>query len=255
LPPRIDFLIAGVQKGGTSALHAFLSRHPRIFLPRVKELHLFDDESVDWKAPDYRRLERHFAAKHPLQIAGDATPIYSYWRPSAGRIQRYNPNIRMILLLRNPVLRAYAHWAMEVSRNNDQLTFREAIRGGRRRVTQDAEIAGCHRIFSYVERGFYGEQIDRLLKFFSPDQILFVKTEDLWNRHVETLDGICDFLGQLRFPRPPEREYIATVERPDVPPLAASDAIHLMNLYRDDIARTARLTGLDLTNWIESPPA
>ena len=53
---RIDFIIAGVQKGGTTALHTFLSQHPQIFLPQRKELHFFDNERLKWSCPDYTSL-------------------------------------------------------------------------------------------------------------------------------------------------------------------------------------------------------
>ena len=98
----VEFLIAGVQKGGTTALFSFLSRHPKLFLPPCKEVHYFDDESVDWQSPDYSRLDAYFRDRSSGQIAGEATPIYTYWQPSAERIQRYNPAMRLIVLLRDP---------------------------------------------------------------------------------------------------------------------------------------------------------
>ena len=247
---RIDFMIAGVQKSGTTALYTFLSQHPKIFLPAEKELHFFDNERLAWNRPDYSSLRQHFSACPDGCIAGEATPIYTYWRPAALRIQRYNPEIRLIVMFRNPVERAYSHWRMEVSRGNDDLDFGEAIRDGRRRVIMTAEVSGCHRIFSYVERGFYAEQIQRLLSLFAPDQLLFVRTEDFWNRHTETLGCVCDFLGVDRFAEFPKQSYVVPMENSDPRTLSSEDRTYLLDLYSDDIKHAQRLTGLDLSAWI-----
>lgn len=249
-PPRLDFLIAGTQKGGTTALHRFLSTHPALFLSAQKELHFFDDEALDWRAPDYDELHRHFSGCRAHQRAGEATPIYLYWPPAPARIWRYNPDMRLILLLRDPVTRAWSHWAMESSRGSETLTFGEAIRAGRRRVADMAdEVPGCHRVFSYVERGCYADQIARLLELFPREQVLFLRTEDLWRQHAATLDRVCDFLGVARFAAYPTAEYVAPVQRPAVVAMAEEDADLLRALYGCEIGRTAELTGLDLSGW------
>ena len=153
-------------------------------------------------------------------------------------------------MLRNPVERAYSHWCMEVSRGNDDLDFGEAIREGRRRVTKNAEVSGCHRIFSYVERGFYAEQIQRLLSLFAPNQLHFLRTEDLWDRHQETLERVCEFLGVDRYAEFPKKAYIVPVEKSDSPPLASKDRAFLLGLYCNDIKLVRQLTSLDLSAWV-----
>jgi hypothetical protein len=249
-PARFEFLIAGTQKGGTTALHRFLSAHPDLFLPARKELHFFDNEALDWRSPDYDELHRHLAGRGAHQRAGEATPIYLYWPPAPARIRRYNRDIRLILLLRDPVARAHSHWAMEVSRGLERLPFAEAIRAGRRRVAEAAdEVAGCHRVFSYVERGCYAGQIARLLALFPRALMLFLRTEDLSRTHAATLDRVCDFLGVARFAAYPTAEHVVPVATRETPPLAEADRAWLRALYRDDIARTAELTGLDLAGW------
>ena len=59
-PPRVNFLIVGAQKGGTTALFDYLGDYPDIALADEKELHFFDDETLDWAAPDYRPYHAHF---------------------------------------------------------------------------------------------------------------------------------------------------------------------------------------------------
>jgi len=242
----VEFLIAGVQKGGTTALHVFLSQHPDLYLPSCKELHFFDDESLDWREPDYTLFHCHFRDRRSGQMAGETTPIYTYWQPAAERIHRYNPAMKLIVMLRNPVERAYSHWSMEFGRGTETLRFSDAIRVGRSRFT------GCqHRLFSYVERGFYSEQVDRLASFFPAAQLLFLRTEDLRQRHRTTLDRVCDFIGVGRFAKYPPAARVLPLEPASVPPPADTDLSYLHDLYFDDIERTARLTGLDLSAWCD----
>ena len=151
----VQFLIAGTQKGGTTALADYLRQHQALFIPAVKELHFFDDESLDWKSPQedlYRSYHDAFRGAPAGSTWGDATPIYSYWWPAMARIWAYNPAMRLILCLRNPVERAYSHWAMETGRNWDALPFAEAIQTESERCSR--ALPQQHRVFSYVSRGF-----------------------------------------------------------------------------------------------------
>ena len=117
---RLSFLVCGAQKSGTTALAAYLRQHPGIYLPERKELHFFDDETQAWPEPDLNELHRHFPGpQKPSKLWGEATPISLYWDPAAERIWRYNQAMRLIVILRNPIERAYSHWAMEHRRGND----------------------------------------------------------------------------------------------------------------------------------------
>lgn len=156
---RAVFLIAGVQKGSTTALHHMLRQHSSVFLSERKELHFFDNESHDWRSPTYDAYDAHFANAPDGAVCGEATPIYTYWGPALSRIHAYNPSMKFIVSLRDPAERAYSHWRMETLRGAETVSFSEAIRGGRQRVIDQAEIAGHHRVYSYVERGFYAPQI------------------------------------------------------------------------------------------------
>ena len=100
---RVSFLIAGVQKAGTTALFDYLSEVPGLELPAVKEAHFFDDEErIDWAAPDYAPYHALFGA--PDRCWGEATPIYLYWPNALERIRAYNPAMKLILLFRDPVM-------------------------------------------------------------------------------------------------------------------------------------------------------
>ena len=240
----VDFLIAGVQKGATTALHHFLRQHDNLHLPDRKELHFFDDTKLDWTKPDYdRSYHSHFCQVPPEDLWGESTPIYTYWKPSAARLHAYNRHIKLIVSLRDPVARAYSHWRMEVARNAEPLSFSTAIREGRDRVKREAEIPDQHRVFSYVERGFYADQIRRLLSLFPREQLYFLTPKDLSQHQKKTLDGICDFLGVPGFSKYPENEFVFSHKNADVEGIATSDIDYLRSLYREDIKQTEDLVG------------
>lgn len=161
----IDFFIAGVQKAGTTALAHYLSQHPGIDFCRVKESHHFDNERLDWSQPDRTGLHRHFDWSLSQRLRGDATPIYTYWPNALDRIRAYNPRAKLIIILRHPSFRAYSHWRMEMARHRETLPFEIAIsKSGRQRVAEAP--GGVHRTHSYVERGFYAEQVVGVLSRF-----------------------------------------------------------------------------------------
>ena len=91
---RLSFLVCGAQKSGTTALAAYMRKHPGIHLPKAKELHFFDDETQAWPEPDLNALHSHFQTAHTDQVWGEATPISLYWDPAPERIWRYNSAIR-----------------------------------------------------------------------------------------------------------------------------------------------------------------
>jgi len=239
-----------MQKAGTTALDAFLRQHPGIAMPRRKEVHFFDNESINWAAPDYGQYHSFFSAK-PGQILGEATPIYSYWEPCCKRIVAYKADMKIILCLRDPVDRAYSHWEMEVSRRYERLKFGAAIRKGRQRVKSDEKsLNGCHRVFSYVERGLYAPQIRRLLNLFPREQILVLENAAMKKNLPVVLDSICDFVGVARFENYPQNKTILpTGKRQDLGSISEDDAKYLAALYREDTRETAALSGLDLSHW------
>jgi hypothetical protein len=169
-------------------------------LPSHKEIHFFDSEAIDWNSPNYREYDARFAAQKNGQISGEATPIYTYWPGAIERASQYNPRFKIIVSLRNPVDRAFSHWKMEFGRGAETLSFGEAIREGRSRVASDARSKeGCHRVFSYVERGFYASQVVALMDHFPREQVHFINHDDLRTRFHQTLDDVCAFLSVAPF--------------------------------------------------------
>ncbi|MFZ5705454.1 MAG: sulfotransferase domain-containing protein [Pseudomonadota bacterium] len=246
---KVDFLVSGVQKGGTSALFEYLREVPGLHLPDVKEAHFFDDEEQDWDRPD----EAAYHALFPDRPGrwGEATPIYLYWPNAIERIARYNPAMRMILIFRDPVERAWSHWKMEYAKRKEREPFAWCIREGRARLTPgDPQAPGHHRVFSYVERGYYGAQVERLLRSFPRTQCLFLRSEDLRTDPAGTIASVCAFLGVAPPANVLPRSVRAARDDIDYPSrLTAEDLVLLRGLYQADLARFEALTGIDLGNW------
>ena len=249
--------VIGAQKAGTSALYQLLRSHNHLFFPSHKEIHFFDkEEATDWDQPEYDRYETLLDGKLDKQKAGEATPIYCYWLPCIERIKRYNAGMLLIMSIRDPAERAFSQWAMERARDREQLDFSTAIREGRMRVHSSHDSRqGQHRVFSYVERGFYGEQIARIHKLFPSSQLLVIRADHLWAHHQETLDKICMFLGIERFKVYPERKRrYPPVPRSNAGSISKHDRNYLKSLYSADIRETERLTGLNLSGLVLVTP-
>jgi hypothetical protein len=246
-PPKVNFVIAGVQKGGTTALFDYLAAMGDVALSQRKETHFFDDESLDWARPDYRPYHALFddpPLGHAGRPCGEATPIYSYWSGSLERIRAYNPAMRLILILRDPVERAWSHWRMEYARGAEREGFSWCIRQGRMRLFAAGPAHGpwgVHREFSYVERGFYGEQLERALSLFPRGQLLILRAEALRADPATTLGRVRDFLGLPPAPPPAPREVHVGQDMDYGSELSAEDAGFLRGLYARDQARLAAL--------------
>ena len=204
--PRLAFMIVGAQKCGTTALAQFLATHPEIGMSSKKEVHLFDaaEYSEDWSPADidarYRRYFAHcrFRGRTGEPILGEATPIYLYFHEVASQLRRYNPDLRVIVLLRDPVRRAISHYYMERDRGRErrplwQALLLEPLRLLRDRNPRDPESAW--RVQSYRSRGFYHRQLRNLYRTFDPDRVLILWEEDLLRRHDAVLRWVFEFLG------------------------------------------------------------
>ncbi len=245
-PERVAFLIGGTQKGGTSALHDYLVAHPRIRMARDKEAHFFDyDElfaSGRVSLPQYHA----FFDPAPGVLWGDATPIYMYWRSAPVRIWHYNPRMKWILLLRNPIDRAYSHWNMEVSRGAEALPFLAAIKQEHSRWL--AASPRQPRVHSYLDRGYYAEQIRRIWHHFPREQMLIFKSEELAEAPQQTISTICGFLGisNLKISQP-RRVREGHYRRPMTP----EERDYLRSAYEFEIRQLERMLGWDCSSWLD----
>ena len=250
---RVSFVIAGAQKGGTTALFDYLSEAPDLSMSREKEVHFFDDDTRDWGRPDYGPYHAHFADADG-RPRGEATPIYLYWPGSLERICAYNPAMKLIVLLRDPVARAWSHWRMEYARGAETHPFAWCIRQGRQRLFEaeppgttpwGAAPWGFHREFSYVERGFYGGQVEHALSHFPREQLLVLRSEDLRADPAATLASVRRFLGLKAGAAPiPRAVHVGRQDFDYGADLSAADVDLLNRVYARDLERLADLTGV-----------
>src|SRR4030095_14716720 len=241
---RLAFVLAGAQKIGTTALHYFLSKHPNITMGDQQEIHFFDNDALFASNVDYEELHKHYPPLAAFTIAGDCTPSYIYHEPAAERIWKYNPKIKLLILLRNPVDRAFAHWNMQRFRGREPLDFFDAVREEKTRIA-GAPPAEARR-FAYVDRGFYAKQLGRLFKFFPREQVKAVKFEDFREKQRETVVSIFSFLGlePLRSLRSKDRNIV-----PYRRAMNWEEKVFLYNLFAEDIAKVEQLLGWDCSDW------
>ena len=244
---RLSFLVCGAQKSGTTALADYLRQHPGIHLPKAKELHFFDDETQAWPEPDLNALHRHFQAADADQLWGEATPISLYWDPAAERIWRYNSAIRLIVILRNPIERAYSHWAMEHRRGNDPLPFALALEQEEARCR--AALPLQHRVFSYVDRGFYSAQLRRLWRFFGREQVLVLRQEELRLSPQTCLDK--DLATSQNCSRASHHS-AHTPQRWLRPRDGPTCREHLRHIFWQEIGQLEHLLGWDCSDWLRN---
>ena len=200
--PRIGFVIGGVQKGGTTALARFVSRHPALQLPDCKEAHVFDspdfDESWGVEQIDERYGEHFPDGWHPEMLYGDATPIYLLHPAFVARIGRYNPAMRWIVLLRDPIDRALSQYHMERARGDESLPLWAALLAERWRLAgrrDDFSPGSPLRHHGYRLRGDYAAQLEALYRVFPREQVLVLRNHDLARQPAATMARVHAFLG------------------------------------------------------------
>ncbi len=242
----VNFLICGTQKGGTSALDSYLRDHPEICMAIQKEVHFFDNETLFLNgSPDYSQYHAYFRPEASHRVAGEATPIYMYWHNSPRRIWEYNQNMKLIVVLRNPVDRAYSHWNMERSRNAESLPFWDAIQKEELRCKE--ALPYQHRVYSYIDRGFYLEQLRRLWCYFSRDNVLVLKHEYLKDHPVECLKDVCDFLEVNHFNTVNPKE-VHTL--PYLSKMSDKEKEYLRFIFEHEIRGIERALGWDCSDWL-----
>jgi Sulfotransferase family len=199
-----DFLVAGVPKAGTTALHAALSRHPGLYLSPVKEPKFFLTDGPPpakggpgdaltyrehvWERDKYEAL---FDAAPPGALLGEATPFYLYDPGAMRRIHDLLPAAKLIVIIRDPVERAHSNWTHLWSAGLEPVgDFVRAC------AEEDRRIAvGWAPFWHYAGLGRYGEQLDRAFSLFPREQVLVLRYRLLIDDPAATLGRICGFLG------------------------------------------------------------
>jgi len=243
---KVDFIICGVQKGGTTALYTYLKQHPQLCMSAKKELHFFDNEAIFASPkPNYDSYHLAFKPQAVNQLLGEATPIYMYWHDAPKRIWQYHSDIKLIVLLRNPIERAFSHWNMERSRKQDGLSFMEAITCELERCREALPLQ--HRVYSYVDRGFYSAQLRNLWRYFPKKNVLILKYDDFKENPLDTLHAVCQFLGIETF-----QGFVASDAGyfPYSTALSNMEKDHLKSIFEYEIKSLERLLDWDCRAWL-----
>jgi Sulfotransferase domain len=199
-----DFLIIGAQKAGTTYLYHLLTQHPSVESATAKEVHYFDvhfSKGVDWYRSHFPRPVWREGRKI---MTGEASPYYLFHPHAARRAADAVPQAKLIVLLRNPVDRAYSDYQHKYREGREPLkSFQEAIEAEGHRLSGEREKMLAHedyaspnyRKFSYVSRGVYVDQLEEWRKYFDEDQFLVLKSEDFFGHPKNTLASVHEFLG------------------------------------------------------------
>ncbi|HEV2929460.1 MAG TPA: sulfotransferase [Propionibacteriaceae bacterium] len=202
---RPDVLIMGAPKAGTTALHAALARHPQVYASPVKEpkYYLCGDAPPPayagpgdahsrrewiWRRTDYAAL---FAVAPPDSLRLESTPFYLYVSAARRRIAEELPEARLIVVVRDPIDRAYSNWMhLWVDGLEPVSDFVAAWHAEDERVA-----AGWAPFWHYRGLGRYGEQLADLLARVDRERVLVLRYWQLVSQPVATLNRVAGFLG------------------------------------------------------------
>ena len=196
LPDLPNFLIVGAAKSGTTALYHLLQRHPEVFMPVVKEPHYFVRERVRGQIPnlvdDWESYAALFAGAGARKARGEASVLYLYYHEEAiaGIRARLGPDTRIIILLRNPVDRAYSAYQFACRFNRDEnLSFEAALSAEEVRRANLRLSPMLH----YRSMGLYSAMVLAYLQAFRNVHVILY--DDLQLQPAVTLRSLCTFLG------------------------------------------------------------
>lgn len=180
-----NFFIVGAPKCGTTSLHEYLQRHPDIFMPFYKEPHYFGSDLIGSRFMQFRnkpeKYLRLFQDVRGETRIGESSPWYLASRTAAQEIKAYNPNAKIIMLLRNPVDMMYSMWAQFRYSGNEQIEdFEEALAAepARKQGQLIRRAAHCVTGLFYTEMASYTQQVKRYFDVFGRENVLVIIFDD-----------------------------------------------------------------------------
>jgi hypothetical protein len=203
-----NLLIVGQPKSGTTALHQFLGQHPEIYMASIKEPHFFchdfHTESDRYHQTrlffDFRKEDAYlklFAQADSAKIAGESSTNYLYSQVAAQTIYNFNPEAKIIIILREPATFLYSlhsHYVKFTEENEENLTKALALESVRKSGKSLSPRVTSPSYLYYSERIKYYEQVKRYYDLFEPAQIKVILFEDFKNDNEKVYREILDFL-------------------------------------------------------------
>ena len=251
-----DFLITGTKRGGTTSLFNYLLMHPGVLglFPQSR-----GKKSTDWFFADSVHPESwyrsHFhTQRHKDRMAeelgqppvnGEASPYY-LWDPRiAEKVRAVAPDVKSILLLRDPVERAWSHYQERTQNGVEPLSFEDAIAAESRRL--DGELArmatdpsyhsSAHDWYTYRSRGIYLPQIQNWLRSFDREQVLILRSEDMYDDVQAVFDRVTDFLEIGRFALPDTKPFNSSHRKSTVPEPIRTDLAQFFAPYNAQLEK------------------
>jgi hypothetical protein len=197
----------GAQKGGTTSLNDYLAAHPAVLTAVVKEVQYFHrryEKGPYWYRSRFPLVPQGALVRRRTGVRpaiGETSPDYLYDPRAPARVHAFDPGMKLIAVLRDPVERAFSHWRMEVRRGTEELSFEDAV------DREESELAGeLDRLLrtegyldapfrmSYVARGRYAEQLERWLALFPREQLLVLTSDELLADPAEAMGRVWRFL-------------------------------------------------------------
>ena len=202
-----SFIIVGAQKAGTTALFRMLNQHSQLVGSRIKEVHYFDNDRK-YKNKPIEFYHSFFEDKSEDTIEKyffEATPIYLYHPEVARRLYEYNQNLKIVVLVRDPIERMISAWVMyhyhfatgPNSKYHESRTLNEIVRDC---IKNQHESNFYNNRKGYLQRGLYIDQILNYLKHFNFRDIIFINSQDLKGKHNKTMRRIFEFIGVEKEP-------------------------------------------------------
>lgn len=292
-----NFLIAGFQKAGTTSVYRYLEQHPEVFVSPTKELNFFSsiverpviDPRLTGGMTDLETYRAVFAPGAGHKAIGEASPIYATDPAVPAEIRRLAPDARVIILVRDPVERAYSEYWMRVRDGREKRSFDAAI-------NDELQAAGDHPwqpdVYRYLASGFYARHLTPYWDCFRPDRLACHLFDDLEANPAAVMHDIFRFLGvdeqfeadtsvrhnasgspksalmqpfmrktklsqavRRALPKPAGDFALAKLEawrsrNVSKPTLAPKDRRRLVNVFRSDVEQLQARLGRDLSSWL-----
>ena len=209
-----DFIGCASSRSGSTSIYEGLLEHPNIFASKIKEIHFFDGNfhrGENWYRYHFpsklKKLinEKIFKKKF---VTGEATPNYLIHPHAARRIQRICPEVKLILILRNPIDRAYSHYNSAVKNKREKLSFEDTIKEEKNRVRgemekmeddEDSSTSETYIRKSYFLQGLYYNDLSKWMKIFPRKQFLIINNEEFFKDPTKNFNEIYEFLGLPQF--------------------------------------------------------
>ena len=238
-----DFYIIGFAKCGTTSLFEYLISHPNIHPPKGKEIDFFDrlySRGINWYKVGFpftiqKFIEKVFFRKKFL--TGEATPRYIEHPHAINRIKQTTPNAKFIILLRNPIDRAFSQHHMNVKNDYEINNFNDALKEEPRRISNRIEkmtndityYSWNYDLYAYLEHGLYVDKIKRWMEVFPKEQFLIIQSEEFLRNTSKTYNDVLEFLG---LPNWEPKEFVLYKKRPYKEKISSNLRNELVNYFK-----------------------